>query len=232
VIPFSTADNPLIVILSSVHLAVNPFHRQPVEHSKSSTVLSSSHKLDVINMSRHQEWLDGTEAHLGHGWKHVGYDADAQVNTYRDLEGNLWESKPGNQYGPLKRVLQSKNPNNLSEHSKMTPAQQLRDGYERFKKLTKTDEIWDKRSDKTESKNKDQPPPPYTRRSRRFTSFDMLDRGMIANEDQIQPKEDGILAKLGRSLSIKRSDLNSGSPKRRSTISALSRGGRYRSGTI
>ena len=47
---------------------------------------------------------DTDEEGLREGMKRIGYDADDQTYTYRDADGSIWESAPGNQYGPLTRV--------------------------------------------------------------------------------------------------------------------------------
>jgi hypothetical protein len=38
------------------------------------------------------------------GFERVGYDADRQVYRFRDADGHLYESAPGNTYGGLARV--------------------------------------------------------------------------------------------------------------------------------
>ena len=53
---------------------------------------------------RRVEYLDGPEAHLSHGMRHVGYDADAETHQYRDPDGSLWQSAPGNRHGRLRLV--------------------------------------------------------------------------------------------------------------------------------
>jgi hypothetical protein len=186
-------------------------------------------------MSRRQEYLEGPEAHLEHGMKHVGYDADAQTHTYRDLEGNLWESKPGNQYGPLKmtysvkRAHKNTNKSSSSKHSSSSTSYS-HSGEKKGGLGNLLDKLMSGAGDKSEDMP---PPPPYTRRSRRFTSFDMLDRGMLTTEDQIQQEEQaGVLGKLGRSLSIRKNNQNNGRPQRRSTVATSSVSGRWRSGTV
>ncbi|KAH8901747.1 hypothetical protein GQ53DRAFT_8767 [Thozetella sp. PMI_491] len=47
---------------------------------------------------------DTDEERLPEGMTRIGYDADEQTYTYRDADGSIWESAPGNQYGPLTRV--------------------------------------------------------------------------------------------------------------------------------
>jgi hypothetical protein len=58
-------------------------------------------------------------------------------------------------------------------------------------------------------------PPPYTQRSRRFTSFDMLDKRQVASESQ---GLGGVLGSIGRSLSVRKPN-NTSYPQRRSTVS-------------
>jgi len=162
--------------------------------------------------------------------RHVGYDADTETHTYRDLDGNLWESKPGNQYGPLKMTYKAKRTHRSSKsanHSPISPT--TADSGE--KKGLK--EFFGKRSNSTASKPENPPPPPYTRRSRRFTSFNQLDRSMVTTEDQIRQEEQGgVLGRLGRSLSTRKNNQSSGGLQRRSTLATSSSTGRWRSGTV
>ena len=159
--------------------------------------------------------------------KHVGYDADNQTHTYRDLEGNLWESKPGNQYGPLKMTYRAKRPHKSSLPSKHSSFSSKSFGGEK----KGFSDLFVKRSHSVASTIENPPPPPYTQRSRRFTSFNMLDRSMLTTEDQIQREEQGgVLGKLGRSLSIRKNNYNSGRPQRRSTVATSSAG--RRRGTV
>ncbi|KAI1331103.1 carbohydrate-binding module family 50 protein [Xylariaceae sp. FL0255] len=41
---------------------------------------------------------------LPEGMQRIGYDADDQTYTFRDADGSIWESAPGNRYGQLRRV--------------------------------------------------------------------------------------------------------------------------------
>jgi hypothetical protein len=34
----------------------------------------------------------------------VGYDTDSQIYTFRDTDGSLWQSAPGNYYGKLTQI--------------------------------------------------------------------------------------------------------------------------------
>jgi hypothetical protein len=162
--------------------------------------------------------------------RHVGYDADTETHTYRDLEGNLWESKPGNQYGPLKMTYKAKKPHKASKsanHSPISPIAAESGEKKGFK------DLFGKRSNSTASNLENPPPPPYSRRSRRFTSFNMLDRSMVTTEDQIREEEQGgVLGRLGRSLSTRKNNQSSGRPQRRSTLATSSVTGRWRSGTV
>ncbi|KAI1370146.1 carbohydrate-binding module family 50 protein [Hypoxylon crocopeplum] len=47
---------------------------------------------------------DTDEERLPEGMQRIGYDADTQTYTFRDADGSIWESAPGNQYGQLHRV--------------------------------------------------------------------------------------------------------------------------------
>lgn len=47
---------------------------------------------------------DSDEARLPEGMIRIGYDADSQRYTFRDQDGSLWESAPGNRYGELRPV--------------------------------------------------------------------------------------------------------------------------------
>jgi len=42
---------------------------------------------------------------LPEGMRRVAYDADSQVYTYQDEEGQYWEGEPGNRYGELHRGM-------------------------------------------------------------------------------------------------------------------------------
>lgn len=53
--------------------------------------------------SRYAE-LDSDEERLPHGMTRIGYDADTQVYTFRDADGELWEAPPGSRYGHLTKV--------------------------------------------------------------------------------------------------------------------------------
>ncbi|KAI5855083.1 carbohydrate-binding module family 50 protein [Durotheca rogersii] len=53
---------------------------------------------------------DTDEERLPEGMKRIGYDADTQVYSFRDADGSMWESAPGNQYGQLHRVSGSAPP--------------------------------------------------------------------------------------------------------------------------
>ncbi|KPM43296.1 hypothetical protein AK830_g3292 [Neonectria ditissima] len=54
-------------------------------------------------MSRFSRY-DTDEERLPEGMTRIGYDADEQVYTFRDSDGSIWESAPGNQYGRLTKV--------------------------------------------------------------------------------------------------------------------------------
>ncbi|KAI1479557.1 carbohydrate-binding module family 50 protein [Daldinia eschscholtzii] len=54
-------------------------------------------------MSRWSQY-DTDEERLPEGMQRIGYDADTQTYTFRDAEGTVWESAPGNRYGELHRV--------------------------------------------------------------------------------------------------------------------------------
>ncbi|KAM0243944.1 hypothetical protein ACHAP5_006707 [Fusarium lateritium] len=51
-------------------------------------------------MTRH----NNHEERLPEGMKKVGYDADEQVYTFKDVNGTLWKSKPGSKHGKLTRA--------------------------------------------------------------------------------------------------------------------------------
>ncbi|KAF1834795.1 hypothetical protein BDW02DRAFT_497582 [Decorospora gaudefroyi] len=48
--------------------------------------------------------MDSDAERLPDGFERTGYDADTQTYTFRDANGNLYESEPGNRYGELQRV--------------------------------------------------------------------------------------------------------------------------------
>ncbi|KAI4868754.1 carbohydrate-binding module family 50 protein [Hypoxylon rubiginosum] len=54
-------------------------------------------------MSRWSQY-DTDDERLPDGMQRIGYDADTQTYTFRDTDGSIWESAPGNQYGQLHRV--------------------------------------------------------------------------------------------------------------------------------
>ncbi|KAI1781341.1 carbohydrate-binding module family 50 protein [Hypoxylon cercidicola] len=54
-------------------------------------------------MSRWSQY-DTDDERLPDGMQRIGYDADTQTYSFRDADGSLWESAPGNQYGQLHRV--------------------------------------------------------------------------------------------------------------------------------
>ncbi|XXG96847.1 Biotrophy-associated secreted protein 2 [Hypoxylon texense] len=54
-------------------------------------------------MSRWSQY-DTDDERLPDGMQRIGYDADTQIYTFRDTDGSIWESAPGNQYGQLHRV--------------------------------------------------------------------------------------------------------------------------------
>lgn len=54
-------------------------------------------------MARWSEY-DTDEERLPTGMQRIGYDADTQVYTFRDADGVIWESAPGQRYGQLRRL--------------------------------------------------------------------------------------------------------------------------------
>jgi hypothetical protein len=48
--------------------------------------------------------LDTDEERLAEGMTRVGYDADTQVYTYQDSNGDYYEGPAGSRYGPLTRI--------------------------------------------------------------------------------------------------------------------------------
>ncbi|KAI1762226.1 carbohydrate-binding module family 50 protein [Hypoxylon sp. FL1150] len=54
-------------------------------------------------MSRWSQY-DTDEERLPEGMQRIGYDADTQTYTFHDVDGSIWESAPGNQYGQLHRI--------------------------------------------------------------------------------------------------------------------------------
>ncbi|KAJ9134631.1 hypothetical protein NKR23_g10067 [Pleurostoma richardsiae] len=47
---------------------------------------------------------DTDDERLPEGLERVGYDADTQTYSYRDIDGSYWEGVPGSRYGQLTRV--------------------------------------------------------------------------------------------------------------------------------
>ncbi|KAI0013556.1 carbohydrate-binding module family 50 protein [Xylariaceae sp. FL0662B] len=58
---------------------------------------------------------DTDEERLPEGMQRIGYDADTQTYTFRDADGSIWESAPGNQYGPLFRVSTAHDDHDISQ---------------------------------------------------------------------------------------------------------------------
>ncbi|KAI0118750.1 carbohydrate-binding module family 50 protein [Nemania sp. FL0031] len=70
-------------------------------------------------MARWSEY-DTDEERLPEGMQRIGYDADTQVYTFRDAQGGIWESAPGNQYGQLRRVQYYGDHDDEESHSSPT----------------------------------------------------------------------------------------------------------------
>ena len=49
-------------------------------------------------------YIPKDEHRLPEGFKRVGYDADERRNYFRDGDGRMWRSGPGNEYGVLTPV--------------------------------------------------------------------------------------------------------------------------------
>ena len=47
---------------------------------------------------------DTDEERLPGGMQRIGYDADTETYTFRDTDGSIYESAPGNRYGNLTRI--------------------------------------------------------------------------------------------------------------------------------
>ncbi|KAF2972544.1 hypothetical protein GQX73_g949 [Xylaria multiplex] len=74
-------------------------------------------------MARWSEY-DTDEERLPEGMQRIGYDADTQTYTFRDADGAMWESAPGNQYGQLRRVNDTTLPS-YTEDDESSPTQRL-----------------------------------------------------------------------------------------------------------
>ncbi|ENI09609.1 hypothetical protein COCC4DRAFT_37129 [Bipolaris maydis ATCC 48331] len=48
--------------------------------------------------------MDSDAERLPCGFERIGYDADTQTYTFRDADGTIYESEPGNRYGEMHRV--------------------------------------------------------------------------------------------------------------------------------
>ncbi|KAI1188709.1 carbohydrate-binding module family 50 protein [Nemania serpens] len=68
---------------------------------------------------------DTDEERLPEGMQRIGYDADSQVYTFRDTDGSIWESAPGNRYGKLRRVADAAAPPSYGEDDESSPTQPL-----------------------------------------------------------------------------------------------------------
>ncbi|KAF2637166.1 hypothetical protein P280DRAFT_472337 [Massarina eburnea CBS 473.64] len=44
---------------------------------------------------------DSDVERLPEGFERIGYDADTETYSFRDTQGTMYESEPGNRYGPL-----------------------------------------------------------------------------------------------------------------------------------
>jgi hypothetical protein len=51
----------------------------------------------------------------------VGYDTDSQTYTFRDTDGSLWESAPGNYYGKLTQIGEPNGAENPEMDSRASP---------------------------------------------------------------------------------------------------------------
>ncbi|KAI2642843.1 carbohydrate-binding module family 50 protein [Xylaria nigripes] len=81
-------------------------------------------------MPRWSEY-DTDEERLPEGMKRIGYDADTETYTFRDADGSIWESAPGNRYGQLRRVAGAPPPS-YGEDDESSPTQPLNyDGADR-----------------------------------------------------------------------------------------------------
>ncbi|KAI0901631.1 carbohydrate-binding module family 50 protein [Annulohypoxylon nitens] len=64
---------------------------------------------------------DTDEERLPEGMQRIGYDADTQTYTFRDRDGSIWESAPGNQYGQLHRINTTYTPYGDDAHDDTEP---------------------------------------------------------------------------------------------------------------
>ncbi|KAI0905945.1 carbohydrate-binding module family 50 protein [Ustulina deusta] len=74
-------------------------------------------------MGRWSEY-DTDEERLPEGMQRIGYDADTETYTFRDADGSIWESAPGNRYGQLRRVTAVPLPS-YGEDDESSPTQPL-----------------------------------------------------------------------------------------------------------
>ncbi|KAI1822299.1 carbohydrate-binding module family 50 protein [Xylaria intraflava] len=77
----------------------------------------------MSTMPRWSEY-DTDEERLPEGMQRIGYDADEQTYTFRDVDGGIWESAPGNRYGQLRRVTTTQ-PSAYDEDDESSPTQPL-----------------------------------------------------------------------------------------------------------
>jgi len=103
--------------------------------------------------------------------RRVGYDADTQTYTFRDSNGSLWESAPGNRYGRLTQIGGSTReaPSSVSMKSYRVSIAELRE-----------DEENPRQSSENLPESTERPP------RRRFTDFGNLtqsDDPVIRRED-------------------------------------------------
>jgi hypothetical protein len=43
------------------------------------------------------------DPNLPYGMRCIGYDANKEITTYEDQDGEVWETEPGSKYGTLRR---------------------------------------------------------------------------------------------------------------------------------
>jgi len=100
----------IVRIMLAVHaLDVDHLHLTASSNHQNNVLLNPQHSPEPnlsTNPSIMSRWsqYDEDDYRLPEGMRRVGYDADTQVYTYQDEDGQYWEGEPGNRYGEMHRI--------------------------------------------------------------------------------------------------------------------------------
>ncbi|PSR76865.1 hypothetical protein BD289DRAFT_167831 [Coniella lustricola] len=108
-----------VVVLRQQHEAIHrqpspkshPIHAfgLPARRANINANATRNISLTTVTMPRRYDY-DSDQERLPEGMVRVGYDADTQVYTFRDVDGSLWEGPPGCQYGHMTKVANGPKP--------------------------------------------------------------------------------------------------------------------------